>query len=190
MWKSYAASGVAIRTTLRSLRNAIGSAPDLQDVEWVTIPVKYRRQDYAQTGWTEQGRLRRPFRPYEFKNLSYDYENEVRIVFRVNGSPKRTGVVVTIDPHTLLEGGEIVVSPYLATHEAYDLTSVVTQLLGAHDKTTVSHCSEHKISVRRSLERQTIPEESRRLFHDSAGEALRRTQFANEPDLPLLIREL
>lgn len=190
MWKSYAASGVAIRTTLRSLRNAIGSSPDIQDVEWVTIPVKYRHQEYAQIGWTEQGRLRRPFRPYEFKNLSYDYEHEVRIAFRVNGGLKRAGVVVTIHPHALLEGGDIVVSPYLPTHEADDLTSVVTQLLGAHDKITVSHCSEHKIRVSRSSERQTIPEEGRRLLHDSVGELLRQTQFADEPDIPILIREL
>ena len=129
---------------------------------------------------TERDGLRRPFRPYAYKNRSYDYEHEIRIVFRVDGRRKLPGVIVKLDPHQLLEDGEVIVSPYLVEPEADDLKKVIKTLLG----------EDPKISIDQSSERRSIDQESRARWDRFIANMPRPGPLEDEPELPELLREL
>ena len=129
MWNSYARSGVAIRTTFRGVEKAVAASGDLKAADGIALKVRYSWQGGRIPELFDDDRpdgpfLKRPFRPFAFKNKSYEFESEVRLVFRVNcqqDSPP--GVVMNIDPSLLLDGGEVVVSPYMHADEAYALAA-------------------------------------------------------------------
>jgi hypothetical protein len=182
MWNSYARAGIAIKTTLGNIENAIRTSSDLKGSKCHAMRVEYRRQGYAMSELFERDRLKRPFRPYSYKNRSYDYEHEVRIVFRVDGARRLPGVVVRLDPLRLLQDGEVVVSPYLGEPEADHLVELVKKLLGD------GHAS--SITVRRSSERQSPEQESLSRHNKSIAKMPALGPFEDEPEVPELLREL
>jgi hypothetical protein len=145
MWNSYARSGVTIKTTFQNVKEAVIASGDMKAADGVALKLRYFWQgDDIPELFDDDGRLKRPFRPFAFKNKSYKFESEVRIVFRINcqrDSP--AGLVVDIDPSVLLDGGEVVVSPYLQQNEAHALVALIKWLL-----------NNESITVRRSTERQ------------------------------------
>jgi hypothetical protein len=179
MWNSYAKSGVAIRTSIGSVLKAVEASSDLKSAEGIAIRVEYARQGYPISEITEDGVLKRPFHPFGFKNKSYDYENEVRIVFRMKEIPKEPGITVDIDTRLLLEGGEVVISPYIQREEAEALVEVIGKML-----------NNSSIKVRRSTERQESLHESsfEKVLRDFQNQWLK--PFEPEEGLPALLREL
>jgi len=129
MWNSYARSGVAVKTSFKAIEKAVAASTDLKAADAIALKVRYFWQGYRILELFDHehpdGRfVKRPFRPFGFKNKSYEFESEVRIVFRINCQQDfPAGVVVNIDPSVLLDGGEVVVSPYVHADEAYALAA-------------------------------------------------------------------
>jgi hypothetical protein len=190
MWNLYARSGVAIKTSFKSLASAISTSPDLKHSKWRAIRAEYHRKGYAIPGLTEGDRLKQPIRPFAFKNQSYDYESEVRIVFRVNGAARLPGVVAEVDPHELLKDGEIIVSPFLPASEADDLVKAVKKLLKYNPTADKKLEDDPTIPVRRSTERQAEGEQSRLAWKDFRSKEPGAEPFAPEEGIPKLLLEL
>lgn len=180
MWNSYARSGVAVKTTLDCVEAAIKDSPQLQGLERTVIPVMYRQQVLPTKDLMQGGLLRRPFRPYAYKTQSYAYESEVRIVFRINGRGEGEGVNVKIDPVRLLEGGKVLVSPYLPAPEASELVEAI--------KATLPECA--NIEVEHSSERQTAAEMRRHMYKQIEIRARGAQPSDDEDDIPELLMEL
>jgi hypothetical protein len=130
LWNSYASSEIAIRTTFDNVRNAVEASKDLKNQEeGIAFRVKYRKQGYAINQLFNQPSTDQPFRPYAFKNRSYDYEQEIRIILCVNGHADAAGISVEIDPRLLLEGGKVVISPHIPEAEGDELVELIRGML-------------------------------------------------------------
>lgn len=186
MWNLYGRTGVAIKTTLQSIRQAFRE-PDLTEV--LVAEVKYRIPrapnmlplEQAQTLSLAQAQAQAQAyatRPFLFKSASYRYENEVRLVFQVDASPGESGFKVNVDANTLLKGGEVIISPFLVPDEQRAVIQVAEGLIPRDTAT-----------FRPSLE--LAPDlETHTLLHDN-DELVRLSQpFLLETDLAPLLGEL
>jgi hypothetical protein len=173
MWSLYARNGVAIKTTLAQIRAAFREQ-GLNDV--LGAEVQYCIQGAPNTLFANQEYAKRPFL---LKSASYRHENEVRLVFQVKAAAVESGLKVDVDAKTLLEGGEVIISPFVLPDEARALIDVAEGLLpgvtvefrassehapGPNDPT-------HGLGWRDDLERHYKP-------------------FGQEPGLPDLLLEL
>jgi hypothetical protein len=172
--------------TLSSLREAIEGSKALRGAQRIVVKVGYcldgyRILDVFDDNNPHWPHLKNPYRPYAYKAKSYEFESEVRVVFRVNYQPAfAAGALVDIDPHVLLKGGEVVISPYLKWEEGHALKDLVRALL-----------KDDNIAVRRSAERgewgQDIDEWTANLPPPPDQWPKR---FEIEEGLPALLREL
>lgn len=117
MWNLYARDGVLIKTTLGRIEGAV-QEPGLDQILVTQINYGESVQD-----------LERAKRPFAFKSGSYGYENEVRLVFRVNPVVVTSGVKVRLDPGKLLNEEEVVISPYVEADEANAVEHLARKML-------------------------------------------------------------
>ena len=181
MWNSYARSGVAIKTTFQGIQNAVAASSDLKAADAIALKVRYLWQGYDIHELFEDERLKRPFRPFALKQKSYEFESEVRIVFRIDchrDSPP--GVVVDVNPSVLLDGGEVVLSPYLQREEAHAVATIIKR-----------HIENERVTVRGSAEREEVgPEITEWTAHLGGSPSQWGKRFEMEGGLPDLLSEL
>jgi hypothetical protein len=173
MWNLYARVGVAIKTTLGRIIEAIRE-PELGEV--LVAEVKYSLHGAAHSAF---GNLEYANRPFLFKSASYLYESEVRLVFRVRANAVGAGLKINVDARTLLDGGEVIMSPFIVPDEANALNQVAEGLL-----------PEASVRFRASSERDPGPNDP---THGLGWkDSLQRSYhpFGEEPNLPALLREL
>ena len=175
MWNLYARNGVAIKTTLNCVTAAIED-PDL--TELLVADVQYSSQGDGHPLFNNQEYAKRPFL---FKSASYRYEQEVRLVFRVNAVAVEleSGRKVTVNAEKLLEGGEVITSPFMILDEAEALIELSERFLP---------CS--NVSFRPSSERSPRSNDPRVEAHFIKTLVGRCGPYTQEPDLPDLLREL
>jgi hypothetical protein len=184
MWSLYARNGVAIKTTLKSIRKAFRE-PDLTEV--LVAEVRYRIPrtpnmlplEQAQTFSLAQAQAQAyATRPFLFKSVSYRYENEVRLVFQVDADAPESGFKVNVDAKTLLKGGEVIISPFLVPDEQRAVIEVAEGLVPQGTAT-----------FRPSFEREADPDSHH--FADEEDELARLSRpFLRETGLPELLGEL
>jgi len=143
MWNLYAKSGVAINTKLENVASALKIGCSNQ--------VLVARMQYCHQGTDDRIFQVKDYlkRPYLFKNKSYNHESEVRLVFRMKDVPEQFGVMLAVDPQKLLNGGRIIISPYILRDEAKALKEILPKLLGK--------C---KVSIEQSSDLQERPHHS------------------------------
>jgi len=173
MWSFYARDGMAIKTTLGRIQTAIGET----ELEELLV---------ARMEYPIQGRLHPLFRdpdfarrPFLFKSASYDHEAEVRLVFRVNPAAVESGIKINVDAKRLLDGGEIIISPFMLADEARAVKEVARSLM-----------PEVSVGIRHSSESSETSSDPTNAL--SWGDELIRCfkPFSREEDLPDLLGEL
>jgi hypothetical protein len=171
MWNLYARNGVAIKTTLQHIKDSFREQ-ELNDV--LVAGMEYRRQGVPSALFANPEYAKRPFL---FKSASYLSENEVRLVIQVNTAAVDSGLKVNVDAKTLLEGGEVIISPFVIPDEADALIQVARGLLPG-------------VAFRASSERDPRPNDPTHSLPWKNDLARRYQPFSQEPDLPDLLREL
>jgi hypothetical protein len=192
MWNSYARAGVAIKTTFGQVELAIKGSSALQGAKWMAVPVAYHYDGYRIPEVFDEERpngpwIKHPYRPYEYKLKSYEFEREVRLVFRINCPPDfpadcrfPPGIRADIDPHVMLSSGSVVISPYIHPDERYALRDLVEEVL--EDKGIDVTCSAERSVAGEHVERWMTK------LPPLSGESSRRCGV--EPGLPELLLEL
>lgn len=119
MWRIYLSSqdGIALRTTTERLKKALSDAKETLYLGAV------RYLDYQR----ERVPARHELDPFFHKRKSFDYEREVRVLWRADEELDDPGRYIAADLQTLIE--EVVISP---TSEKWfdDLVSSVTEKYG------------------------------------------------------------
>jgi hypothetical protein len=174
MWSLYARNGVAIKTTLEHIIKAF-QEHDLTEVLVAEVEYSIQRGPKRLLDDPEYAK-----RPFLFKSASYGYESEVRLVFKANDGVPAPGIKVNVDAKALLEGGEVIISPFLVPDEQNALVEIAKGLL---PKGTT-------VTFRASSELAPGPDDPTHSL-DSNDEIDRLSEpFCQEPDLPELLREL
>jgi hypothetical protein len=168
LWKIYGEQGIAVRSSLKRIRAALRLEGNLNVLAG---PVDYRQPNFQTRASTQEGFL---FRPFLFKNAAYEYEAEVRIVFKV-AAQDSTRFLVSVNPHKLIDA--VRVSPYTPSSEGYFLTELIKQKLGIRD---VSHSTE------------MLQDRFRSSFVDSISYRIAQqpTEIQTETDLPKILDRL
>lgn len=171
MWSIYGHSGIAVGTTLGTLKKALPGTRDFQIAE-----IKYAKRYPNQPDWfnpeSNDGRIHRP---HLVKTLEYGHEKEFRVV--TSCLPEEKGTLVRdINWHSFAES--IIISPLLPYEEA----KAIERLLERHEWKSKPH-------IHRSSLLGDIAEDEE--FAADVTEGW-RTQFGEdeEPGLPALIKEL
>jgi hypothetical protein len=174
MWDRYAKEGIAIKTTLGQATSSLClGAPDLGEI--LVVEINYRelppcsplRNDYA-------------MRPFALKSPSYEHEKEVRLVFRVNAAVGAPGVKVRLDPKRLLDGQEVIISPYLERDEAKAVQRLGKEMLNGTN-----------VGFRQSSERSKGDSDpSAGMERDDAARLDIISPFSKEEGLPGLLQDL
>jgi len=167
MWNLYARDGVAVKTTLGRIAEAIVE-PRLE--EMLVAPICYKESALD---------LEHAKRPFVLKTPSYRHEEEVRLVFRTNAVVVDAGVKLRLDPGKLLNGQEVVISPYVLAEEANAIEQAAQEMLPGT-----------RVRFRLSSER-TEGNSDPRSDIEWAGDLKRHVDlFTPEEDLPALLQDL
>jgi hypothetical protein len=124
-WQIYGREGVAVRSSLESLRRAIKSALEKTSCGKVQYFAVGRPH-----GEYFSGRPRQALPPYYFKEIAYKHEEEVRFVVALNADnydSSAGGVILELDPAKLIE--EVIITPHMHRDEAKALTKFVQDKL-------------------------------------------------------------
>jgi hypothetical protein len=172
MWNLYAKSGVAVTTTFEDLVSAL-KIPN--EAQVMVAKVQYHPQGHFALELVEPEFLTRPF---VFKNQSYEHEQEVRIVFRIQEREGLPGVLIDVDSDRLLAHGRVVISPYMLPGEAEAFREIVR----AHKPA---------IEIRQSTEAQESPFEVGQFAKKVLDHLDKNSEvFRAEHGLPPLLDEL
>ena len=175
MWNLYARDGVAVKTTLGQITDAVVE-PGLE--EMLVAPICY---DQSVLDWEHAKR------PFVFKTRSYRHEEEVRLVFRTNAAVADAGVKLRLDPGRLLNGQEVVISPYVEADEAAAIKQVAREVTQQGDREMLPAL---QVTFRRSSER-TEGDSDDQSEIEWADELRRHVGlFTAEEDLPALLQDL
>jgi hypothetical protein len=124
MWENYADKGVAIRTTLEGLREAlkldIGHGIHIADVEYLDfdedqmgLEIAVNDNDFFEDTEGAQMIQYRPLKPFGFKRKYYDYEDEIRAITMADTQFPWLSEADQLDVSVFTSSlvGEIVISP-------------------------------------------------------------------------------
>ncbi|HTB80325.1 MAG TPA: DUF2971 domain-containing protein [Opitutaceae bacterium] len=130
MWATFAAEGVAVRTTVGSLCKALSN-----DREFSIAAVRYRHREKLTIGIGNYEKFPHlALRPYLLKGREFEHEREVRIVTRCHETDR--SLIVKI-PRLSECIHEIIISPYLQESDAVAIKALIEQLLAkAHGVNT------------------------------------------------------
>ena len=124
MWKLYAPAGVLIKTTFDRIRQALQQTN--ADYEAALFKVHYPPRGQHDNIFTEEAYLSRPF---VFKNDSYTYEQEWRLVFQSSGRVIHPGIELHVNAPKLI--ARVTFSPFFPRHEFQVLAQTIRSQLCA-----------------------------------------------------------
>lgn len=174
MWSLYARNGVAIKTTLEQITTAFREQ-DLTEV--LVAEVEYSIQAGPKCLLADQEYAKRPFL---FKSASYGYEKEVRLLLQINAGAPASGMKVDVDAKTLLEGGKVIISPFVVPDEQQALIETAERLVPEGTTVTFRASSELAPGADDPTYSLDLNDEIDRLSEP----------FCQEPGMPELLREL
>jgi len=178
MWNLYAKEGVAIKTTVGQVKASLYlGEPGLGDREILVLVAEI---NYSELPLCSPHKNEYAMRPFALKSASYEHEKEVRLVFRVNAAVGAPGVKVELDPKRLLEGQEVIISPYLEKDEANAVKSLGEKML----KGTNVRFRQSSEQSKGDCDPGTGTE------WDDAARRNIISPFSEEKDLPQLLQEL
>lgn len=173
MWSGYANAGIAVRTSVGALKEALPAV-----VDFMICRVKYVGRQSQSTSYFNPEALENQdllHRPHLVKGVEFEHEHEVRVITKC--PPFEKGWLITgIDAPSLVK--EVVVSPVLPYEEAKALESVIR-----------SHKWSAEVPfIRRSSILGHLVEQEESAAH--VAEMFANANLGQEPDLPPPLKQL
>jgi hypothetical protein len=124
LWYIYGERGVAVTSTVGRVKASLVKAGVLRGIVAPIAYVNHERPRISKLITQEN-----IFRPYLFKSIAYDYENEVRFVLGANWGPlgEKGGLLIPIDAVDFIDNIEP--SPHLQREEQSAVRKMVKRLI-------------------------------------------------------------
>jgi hypothetical protein len=124
LWYIYGERGVAVTSTVGRVKASLVKAGVLRGIVAPIAYVNHERPRNSKLITQEN-----IFRPYLFKSIAYDYENEVRFVLGANWGPleEKGGLLIPIDAVDFIDNIEP--SPHLQREEQSAVRKMVKRLI-------------------------------------------------------------
>ena len=120
MWKIYGERGVAVRSTIGSVLNALDRAGARRGIVAAVFYVDADLPDWEDV-----------FRPHLLKSASFEYEDEIRFVLGVHRQilRERKGVLIKVDADSIFsKPSDVLVSPQLQPEERITVQQMIGEI--------------------------------------------------------------